>query len=170
MQCFKRILIINAEISIIRFRFLLESQCLSLYSYFYPQNKPSHCCSLNLMIFIVSPKHAQRSCAKSNSGSTGSSAYTHWPQKHFAQHRLRKLNPPSSNIVKYSFSLQPIMNNSFILQPIIFNPKFSSNQRKSPKKVRKLNLSIGSSPIRWSPWWRSGAGWTVRASANRFCI
>ena len=58
MQCYKRILIINAEISIIRFRFLLESQCLSLYSYFYPQNKPSHCCSLNLMIFIVSPKHA----------------------------------------------------------------------------------------------------------------
>ena len=68
---------------------------------------------------------------------SGSLAYVHRPQKRFAQHRLRKLNPPSSNIVKYSFSLQPIMNNSFILQPIIFNPKFSSNQQKSPKNVRK---------------------------------
>ena len=37
------------------------------------------------------------------------------PKKRFAQLRLRKLYPPSSNIVKYSFSLQPIMNNPFYL-------------------------------------------------------
>ena len=57
--------------------------------------------------------------------------------KTFHQLRLRKLNPPSSNIVKYSFSLQPIMNNSFILQPIIFNLNFSSGQRKAPIFRRK---------------------------------
>ena len=65
--------------------------------------------------------------------------------KTFYQLRLRKLNPPSSNIVKYSFSLQPIMNNSFILQPIIFNPNFSSGQRKAPifrRKACQLKSSL----------------------------
>ena len=64
------------------------------------------------------------------------------PKKRFAQLRLRKLYPPSSNIVKYSFSLQPIMNNPFSLQPILFDFNFSSSQRNFSIYVRKVTLPM----------------------------
>ena len=65
--------------------------------YFYSQKSRATVCSLDLMIFIVSPKHAQRSCAKSNSGNIGRSHPSQAvqptyidPKKRFARFSLHK--------------------------------------------------------------------------------
>ena len=134
---------------------------------FLSPKKPSHRSFIKSNDFSIFPPSTYSAVAQNRIQAAQAVQPAHIdPKKRFAQLRLRKLYPPSSNIVKYSFSLQPIMNNPFSLQPILFDFNFSSSQRNFPIYVRKVTLPMASPPTRRctsiSHWRRL----SVRAGAN----